>query len=190
MNSIRKCIPCKKKTLLHICCAPCSIYPLKALRSDDYNITGYFYNPNIHPYQEYMRREDTLQDYAALEKLEVTYHDGYEIEYFLRSVVFHEKDRCRYCYHDRLTATAIMARRGQFDFFTSTLLYSKFQNHDLIRSIGESLGKAYGVDFLYRDFRKGWNEGVEISKKMGMYRQQYCGCIYSEKDRFFRKSRT
>ena len=81
-----------------------------------------------------------------------------------------------------------MARRGKFDAFTTTLLYSKFQKHEQIRTIGEAVGKAVGVPFHYRDFRTGWSEGVEVSKRLGMYRQQYCGCIYSEKERFYRPS--
>jgi predicted adenine nucleotide alpha hydrolase (AANH) superfamily ATPase len=80
-----------------------------------------------------------------------------------------------------------MARHGKFDYFTTTLLHSKFQKHELIRSIGESLGKSCGVPFLYRDFREGWKQGIETSKRLNMYRQQYCGCIYSEKERFFKE---
>jgi predicted adenine nucleotide alpha hydrolase (AANH) superfamily ATPase len=79
-----------------------------------------------------------------------------------------------------------MAKRGKFDAFTSTLLYSKFQKHDRIRELGESVARAVGVPFVYRDFREGWKHGVETSKRLGMYRQQYCGCIYSEKERYFR----
>ncbi len=84
------------------------------------------------------------------------------------------------CYHERLKATVMVARKGKFDAFSSTLLYSKFQKHELIHEIGESLGKQYGVRFLYQDFREGWKQGIEESKRLGMYRQQYCGCIYSE----------
>jgi predicted adenine nucleotide alpha hydrolase (AANH) superfamily ATPase len=175
------------KILLHICCAPCAIYPLEVLRSDDFEVMGFFYNRNIHPYQECLRREGALKTYADLVGLKVIYQEGYEIETFLQSIAFREQERCNYCYHDRLKATAIIAKRGRFDFFTTTLLQSKFQKHDLIRSMGESLGKSYGVPFLYRDFREGWKEGIQASKRLEMYRQQYCGCIYSEKERFFGK---
>ena len=98
--------------------------------------------------------------------------------------MFREEDRCSFCYHDRLKTTATIARHGKFDYFTSTLLQSKFQQHDMIHSIGESLGKSHDVPFLYRDFREGWKEGVETSKQLNLYRQQYCGCIYSEKERY------
>lgn len=173
------------KILLHICCAPCAIYSLKALRSESFDVVGFFYNHNIHPYQEYLRRVDTLKTYADQVKLKTIYPEEYDLETFLQNVAFRENDRCSYCYHSRLKYAASFARRGKFDYFTTTLLYSKFQKHDLIRSIGKSLGKEYGVPFLYRDFREGWKEGIKVSKELNMYRQQYCGCIYSEKERYW-----
>ncbi len=172
------------KVLLHICCAPCAIYPLKILRSEGFEVIGFFYNRNIHPFQECQRRENALRTYADQESLKVIYQEGYDIETFLQNVVFREEDRCSFCYHDRLKTTATIARHGKFDYFTSTLLQSKFQEHDMIHSIGESLGKSHDVPFLYRDFREGWKEGVETSKQLNLYRQQYCGCIYSEKERY------
>ena len=176
-----------KKILLHICCAPCAIYPLKVLRSEGLEVMGFFYNRNIHPYEECRRREQALKAYAEAQSLRVIYQEGYDMEGFLQNVVFREKERCAYCYHDRLKATAALAKHGKFDYFTSTLLQSKFQKHDLVREIGESMGKSYGVPFYYRDFREGWKEGIETSKGLNMYRQQYCGCIYSEKERFYRE---
>ena len=89
------------------------------------------------------------------------------------------------CYEDRLKKTAMLAKRGKFDYFTTSLLYSKFQKHDIIRMVGETVAKSVGVPFYYRDFRIGWKEGVEESKRLGLYRQAYCGCIYSEKERFY-----
>ena len=169
-----------------MCCAPCAIYPLRILRSEGYDVMGFFYNRNIHPYQECLRREQALKGYAEDIDLEVIYQEGYHMEEFLQNVVFREKQRCNYCYHDRLKSTVAIARHGKFDYYTSTLLQSKFQNHELIKSIGEDLGKSYGVPFLYQDFRQGWKEGIETSKHLGMYRQKYCGCIYSEKERFFK----
>jgi predicted adenine nucleotide alpha hydrolase (AANH) superfamily ATPase len=151
---------------------------------------GFFYNRNIHPYQEARRREDALKVYAQQEGLKVIYQDGYDMEGFLQNVVFREKERCSFCYHDRLKSAATIARHGKFDCFTSTLLQSKFQAHDTIRSIGENVGKSHGVPFLYRDFREGWKEGIETSKRLDMYRQQYCGCIYSEKERYFKAEKT
>ena len=174
------------KVLLHVCCANCAIYPVKAMREEGLEVMGFFYRHNIHPYTECLRRQEALESYAAQIDLKVIYQEGYDLEGFVRNVAFREAERCNYCYHDRLQSTALMARRGKFDYFSSTLLYSKHQKHDLIRSMGESIGKQVGVPFLYRDYRKGWKEGIECSKQMGLYRQQYCGCIYSEKERYYK----
>ncbi len=173
------------KILIHICCAPCAIYPVTLLRNQNFEVMGFFYRHNIHPYTECEKRQQALEEYARQIDLRVVYQEGYDLEGFLQKVVFREDSRCFVCYHDRLMATAHIARRGHFDFFTSTLLYSKFQKHEMIKSIGESVGKTLGVPFYYHDFREGWKEGIETSKRLGMYRQQYCGCIYSEKERFY-----
>jgi predicted adenine nucleotide alpha hydrolase (AANH) superfamily ATPase len=106
------------------------------------------------------------------------------MEEFLRNVAFREKDRCRYCYYDRLRFSAYKAKEEGFEGFTTTLLYSKYQSHEMIKSIGESAAIENQIKFYYRDFREGWLEGIKISKEIGMYRQPYCGCIYSEKERF------
>lgn len=147
---------------------------------------GYFYRHNIHPFTECMKRQETLEAYAESVGLGMIYQKGYDIESFFQRSAFREGNRCRICYHDRLTSTALVAKKGKFDGFTTTLLYSKFQNHEQVRSIGESVGKTIGVPFFYQDFRDGWKKGIEESKQLDMYRQQYCGCIYSEKDRFYR----
>ena len=173
------------KILLHICCAPCSIVPVRTLRKKDLTVMGYFYTHNIHPYTECLKRRETLEHYADSIDLSVIYEKGYDLEGFIQSVAFRESDRCEYCYHSRLKATAMMAKRGKFDQFSTTLLYSKFQNHERIKILGHSIGKSIGVPFYYDDFRTGWKEGVEESKALNLYRQQYCGCIYSEKERYF-----
>jgi predicted adenine nucleotide alpha hydrolase (AANH) superfamily ATPase len=148
------------------------------------DVHGFFYNPNIHPYQEYQRRLLTLQEYAPTVSLPLQVNERYDMEEFLRLVVFREAERCRFCYGIRLQAAAIAAKQGKFDAFTATLLYSRYQKHDLIREIGEQIGQEVGVPFYYDDFRPGWQEGISGSKRLGLYRQQYCGCIYSEKERF------
>lgn len=173
------------KMMLHICCAPCAIYPVDRLRSGGNTVIGFFYRHNIHPWTECSRREETLKTYAEAIALKVIYQEGYALEDFLRKMAFRETDRCRICYHDRLYTTAKLAKRGKFDAFSTTLLYSKFQNHELIAEIAESVAKSVGVPFFYEDFRTGWKTGVTVSKERGMYRQQYCGCIYSEKQRHF-----
>ena len=174
------------KILLHICCAPCAIYPIKILRMEDFDIMGFFYKHNIHPYKECMRRLETLQSYAETIELDVIYQEGYDLEGFLQNMVFRESERCSFCYYERLRSTALMAKRDKFDYYSTTLLYSKFQMHDILKSIGEEIGKSVGVRFYYQDFRSGWKEGVESSKRLGLYRQQYCGCIYSEKERYLK----
>ena len=147
---------------------------------------GFFYRYNIQPYMECIRRQEALQSYAETIDLGVIYQEGYDLEGFIQNVVFRESKRCSYCYHERLKSTALMAKRGKFEYFTTTLLYSKFQKHDEVKSIGESIGKSVGVPFYYHDFRVGWKEGVEESKRLKLYRQQYCGCIYSEKERYYK----
>jgi epoxyqueuosine reductase len=175
------------KALIHICCANCLIYPLKTLREEGWDVMGFFYNPNIHPYQEYQRRLAAMREYEKEAAIQVIYRDEYDLKEFLRGVAFREDDRCRFCYHLRLQETAQVAKRGKFDAFTSTLLHSKHQNHELIKAIGETVGKEQGVQFLYKDFRDGWKQGVEESKALKLYRQSYCGCIYSEKERYLQK---
>ena len=116
------------------------------------------------------------------------YQKGYDLEAFIQKLVFRESQRCLTCYHERLKATALLAKRGKFDCFSTTLLYSKFQQHDQIREIGEAVAGSVGVTFFYQDFRVGWEQGVAASKQLQLYRQPYCGCIYSEKDRFYRSA--
>jgi hypothetical protein len=137
-----------------------------------------------------MKRKESVQAYAETINLKMIYQEGYDLEGFIRNVVFRESQRCSYCYHDRLKCTALVAKRGKFDYFTSTLLYSKFQKHEEIKSIGQAVGQAVGVRFYYHDFREGWKQGIEESKRLGMYRQQYCGCIYSEKERYCKEKVT
>jgi len=175
------------KVLLHICCANCAIYPIKSMKEDGHEVMGFFYRHNIHPYTECLRRQEALDAYAEKIDLKVIYQEGYDLEGFIQNVAFRESERCNYCYHDRLRSTALIAKRGKFNYFSSTLLYSKHQNHELIRSMGESIGKSVGVPFLYHDYREGWKEGIECSKQMELYRQHYCGCIYSEKERYFKE---
>ena len=175
------------KVLLHVCCANCAIYPIKSMREDGLEVMGFFYRHNIHPYSECLRRQEALEAYAEKIDLKVIYQQGYDLEGFIRNVAFRESERCNYCYHDRLRSTALIAKRGKFDYFSSTLLYSKHQKHELIRTMGDSIGKSVGVPFLYQDYREGWKEGIECSKQMGLYRQHYCGCVYSEKERYYRE---
>ena len=200
-------IEIEKKLLLHICCSPCLMYPYSVITSDASNIPnsrenqdrqsldgkfdkiiGYFYNPNIHPYTEYLRREESLKKFGETVGLNVIYEKDYDIEEFIRNVVFREENRCYYCIGSRLEKTAALARSSKFTHFSTTLLYSRHQDHDYIKETGFNLQKKYGVNFYYEDFRQGYKDGIELSRRYGLYRQNYCGCIYSEKERFFSKS--
>jgi len=170
--------------LLHICCANCAIYPLQRLREKGDEVTGFFFNPNIHPYQEYQKRLESLKRYAERAGLRMIFRDEYLLEEFLRNVSYRPEKRCQYCYSVRLEATAQEAKKEGFDQFSTTLLQSTQQDHFLIKETGERLAEEIGIPFYYEDFRQGWRKGLEVSKAMELYRQQYCGCIYSEKERF------
>ena len=174
------------KILFHICCAPCALYPLSRLREEGMEPTGFFYNPNIHPYTEYTKRLDTVKELSHRAGLGVVYRDGYDLDAFLSRVVGRGANRCEQCYRMRLDAAGAAAREQGFTMLTTSLLYSKYQKHDLIKGIAVEMSAEYGVEFYYEDFRRGWREGIMESKAMGLYRQQYCGCIYSERERYQR----
>ena len=172
------------KIVLHACCAPCTVYPLTVLRAEGLDPEGFFYNPNIHPFQEFQRRLTALDELATAMAFETEVVREYGLTDYLRQVIFHEGERCAICYEMRLAATARHARAIGAEAFTTTLLYSRYQQHETIRRLGERLGQESGVTFYYRDFREGWQEGIELAKAMGLYRQPYCGCIYSEQERY------
>ena len=173
------------RVLLHICCGPCTIHPVEALRAEGHEVTGLFYNPNIHPLTEYLRRREALAQVAERLDLTVIYKDGeYDPQRYFREVSHREPNRCFHCYGLRLERARQIASRGGFDAFTSTLLYSKLQKHEVIADLGRDLAGGGSPAFLYRDFREGWRHGIETSKAWGIYRQQYCGCLYSEFERF------
>ncbi|MDD2422275.1 MAG: epoxyqueuosine reductase QueH [Heliobacteriaceae bacterium] len=175
--------------LLHTCCAPCAIYPLKLLRDEGRQVTAYFFNPNIHPYTEFRRRRETLATYAAANGLPLLVEEEYGLEEFLRLVAFDPAGRCPVCYRLRLERTAAKARELGMAGFTTTLLVSPYQDHALLRETGETVAAAAGIPFVYRDFRPGFREAQGQAREMGLYRQPYCGCIYSEKDRYYRVKR-
>jgi len=173
-----------KKVLLHICCGGCGIYPIGSLREEGFEVFGFFYNPNIQPYQEYLQRRDAVREMGERLGVRILFKDDYNLTEWLRMVAFREARRCELCYYERLKETARYARRGRFDYFSSSLFYSKQQKHELAINLAESVAREQRVNFLYRDFRSGWKKGVERSLEMGIYRQQYCGCVYSEYERF------
>jgi len=163
--------------------------PYHDLLGGNFDVRGFWFNPNIHPFTEYEERKGSLEAFAQQAGFEVIWKDEYDLEGFLRAVVFRESERCRFCYHLRLSEAARYAKRGRFDYFTTTLLSSSYSKHDLIHEIGEQLASEYGVGFLYRDWRPYWRKELEYSKQYGLYRQQYCGCVYSEKERYSKGGR-
>ncbi len=175
------------RIFLHICCGPCTVYPLRRLRDEKHDVTGYFYNPNIHPFREFKRRIKALMEFSEREHLKVEIDREYGLKRYLRRVVFHEDERCGICYDMRLERVVEEAKRAGAEAFSTTLLYSKYQNHELIRSKGEELAKENNIRFYYEDFRQGWQEGIDGSIAMELYRQPYCGCIYSEQERYDKK---
>ncbi|MFH1689679.1 MAG: epoxyqueuosine reductase QueH [Candidatus Eisenbacteria bacterium] len=175
------------KTLLHICCGPCALVPMRELLAEGHEVAGAFVNPNIHPYREFELRLEAARQAAEALGVEMVHEDGYGLTEFLRAVVGHEETRCPICYAMRLDRVAELAVSLGFDGFSTSMLVSTQQDHDAIRRAGEAVGAAHGVEFVSRDFRPKVMEGVRASKEMGLYRQQYCGCIYSEWERY-RKS--
>ncbi len=172
------------RILLHICCGPCAIMPVDDLRAGGHELRGLFYNPNIQPYTESRRRRQTLEQWARDQELPLIVQDEYDPETWLRNVAWRESERCTPCLAQRLERAAAIAKKGGFEAFSTTLLYSIRQKHRLIKELGAAAGRRRGVEFLYRDWRPFWKEGIERSKAAGMYRQQYCGCIFSERDRY------
>jgi len=172
------------RVLLHLCCGPCAIYPLKRLRAKGHEVSGLFYNPNIHPYQEFRRRMGAVRELADAAHFPVEIEREYGLSEYLQQVVFHEQERCPICYEMRLVKTVETAVAQGFEGFTTTLLYSKYQNHGLLIRRCEQLAEAHNLSFVYEDFREGWQEGIDSSIEMGLYRQPYCGCIYSEQERY------
>ena len=172
------------RLLLHTCCAPCSVFCVDTLKKEDIDITSYWYNPNIHPYKEYEARLNSLKEYNEKINVPLIIDDYYGLREFCKNTVDKLDNRCGYCYLTRLEKTAKYAKENGFDAFSTTLLYSIYQNHDLIINICEKLSKKYDIKFLYRDFRIGFRLGQEKAREMGLYMQKYCGCIFSEEERY------
>lgn len=172
-----------ERLLLHVCCGPCAAYPVPALREAGFEPTGFFFNPNIHPAGEHARRRDALERLAPLLGLAVLWAPQERPQDWAAAVAGREAERCRHCYELRLRRTAREARRLGAPAFTTTLLFSIHQRHELIREVGERVSREECVPFLYRDLRLGWAEGGRSYRATGLYRQRYCGCAPSERER-------
>ncbi len=174
----------KPKILLHICCAPDATYPFSEL-SKEFDVIGYFYGSNIHPIEEYERRKNALLKLSKEWKFPVIFEE-YKPDRWLKEVKGLEMEpeggkRCEKCFYIQLEKTAIKARELGIGAFTTTLTISPHKNVKLINSIGREISEKLGVKFLERVFRKkgGFKRSVELSKKLNLYRQNYCGCIFS-----------
>ena len=176
------------KLLMHACCAPCSVYCIDTLRSEGIEPTLYWYNPNIHPYMEYKARRDCLKEYAESIDIKAIFEEEYGLDNFCKEAAKDLNNRCtNYCYPVRIKRTFEYAKENGYDTVTTTLLYSIYQKHDFIKELMEKYSKEYGIDFLYRDFRVGFWEGHQKAHDVGLYMQKYCGCIFSEEDRYKKK---
>lgn len=176
-------------TLLHICCAPCANMCIDTLRADGFAVTGFWYNPNIHPFTEYRSRRNCLREYAQTIDLQMIERNDYGLRPFVREVVSDIEHRCVKCYEMRLYAAAQTAAENGFDSFTSSLFISPYQKHDLMREVAERAADEYGVQFLYRDFRPYFKEGQARARELGFYMQKYCGCVFSEEERYLKPNK-
>ena len=173
---------------MHTCCAPCSIYCIEALKEEKIQTDLYWFNPNIHPYIEYKTRRDTLVEYAKNIDINLIINDNYGLEEFCKNVVNDLDNRCtNYCYRVRLEETAKYAKKNGYEAFTSTLFVSPYQKHEELKKVCEELEEKYEIKFLYRDFRPGFRDGQNKARDMGLYMQKYCGCIFSEEERYSEK---
>jgi len=174
------------KLLLHVCCAPCLEYQFQVIKNENIEFEGYFYNPNIQPDWEYIRRKKTLEYFAEKNSFLVHYSKPSE-DISLFNILsfenmwknFETEERCMNCYRIRLDRTAKFAVENGFDAFTSTLMGSIYQNFDLLCEIGNEISIKYNIQFYARDFREGFRIGQTMAKEHGLYRQKYCGCICS-----------
>ncbi|MCX5694049.1 MAG: epoxyqueuosine reductase QueH [Candidatus Omnitrophica bacterium] len=168
--------------LLHICCGPCLIYPFNRLKDQGFAISGFYYNPNIYPPVEYERRLEGVKVLSQEFLLEVEYPEYRELE-FLQAVCPQENlpvsERCVICWSLRLRKTAKHAKQKGFSAFSTTLLVSPYQNHELLKQAGEQISREIGIDFYYEDFRSGFKQAQVEARNRGIYRQKYCGCQYS-----------
>lgn len=172
------------RILLHACCGPCACYPLAQLREEGHQVDLLFYNPNIHPYREFKARLAALEQLCKAEGARLYVDKRYPLETCLAGLLAEPGLRCAYCYRCRLEYAAAFAAARGYEAFTSSLLVSIYQKHDLVQQIGRAAGEAAGLPFYYRDFRTGYEAGKARSLELGLYRQTYCGCIFSERDRY------
>lgn len=176
------------RLLLHLCCAPCSTHVVQVLR-EQFQVTGHFYNPNIHPEAEYRRRLAEMEQYAASIGLPLLVGE-YQVDRWFEAAAGLEAEpeggrRCLVCYRLRLEETAALAQREGFSHFTTTLSISPHKRAEAINAIGQEIEARYGLEFYAADFKKkdGFARSLNLSREAGLYRQDYCGCEFSLRER-------
>ena len=184
------------KIFLHICCAPCLIYFCKYFDEENISWRGYFFNPNIHPVEEFNKRSDCLKSFISQNNFIVDFEDTYRGQEIFVEKIGKDKEhwtknkndqrhvpigsyRCWICYEWRLIETAIKAKKKGYEYFSTTLLISPYQDHDKIKELGEKIAKKFDLKFYYKDFRPFFREGKKMAKERGFYLQKYCGCLLS-----------
>ena len=175
------------KILLHICCSNCSLYPVKILQSEGHDFSGFWFNPNIHPLDEYNLRLDSLRKLVETWGIDMNLISEYEPDEYFNMVKPANPppfpERCSSCYRLRLEKTAEQAGKNGFNAFTTTLLISPYQDIEKIREIGQNLADKYNILFYFKDFRPYFRDAMNLSRELGLYRQKYCGCIFSREER-------
>lgn len=174
----------RMKLLMHTCCAPCSINCIEVLRKEEIEPTLYWFNPNIHPYTEYKTRKETLENYSKMIDVKLVVEDNYGLQEFCKNTINNIENRCEYCYRVRMEQTAKYAKEHKYDSFTTTLFVSPYQNKELMKQVCEEMAKKYEIEFLYRDFSTGFREGQAKARELELYMQKYCGCVFSEEERY------
>ncbi|MBD3370539.1 hypothetical protein GF402_09280 [Candidatus Fermentibacteria bacterium] len=175
----------KRRLLLHVCCAPCLTVVLEGYRDLGYEVEGLFYNPNIHPWRERERRLESLEGYSARMDMPLSVDDDYPLEENLR-MLLEADNRCLACFRDRLGRTAALASEKGIDLFSTTLSVSPYQSPELLIRAGREAARDHGVSFVYRDYRPLYARSARTSRENELYRQPYCGCVLSERDRYLK----
>jgi hypothetical protein len=184
------------KILFHICCSNCTIYPFKLLRDEGHDFTGFWYNPNIQPHDEYQLRLASLKKLSDEWHIDIFYDEQYRPEEFLNKFKFDgpgglngldhippSPERCLSCYMLRLEKAAAKARDEGFEAFSTTLLISPYQDFEQINAIGRELAEKYNLYFYLKDFRPYFRNAMSLARELGLYRQKYCGCLFSKQER-------
>jgi predicted adenine nucleotide alpha hydrolase (AANH) superfamily ATPase len=177
------------KLLLHVCCGVCIGGPLDALQARGAEVVGYFFNPNIQPEEEFRKRLEALRKFQAARGLEIVYDEGYDADRYVESVLPNDENRCLRCYRLRLRRTAQTAKKIGCDAFSTTLLVSRHQKHDLVRQAGDEAAAEFGIPFHYEDWRPLGRCSTEAARSAGLYRQKYCGCSFGLAEQLSRQSK-